>query len=118
MAKKERNIQNEILLKMSKEFAPNGLFWTADVLTGVPMSSIKTLPYRIKAAYKTGGIEGVVAVIKRLPILTAGIEGGCDIQGSLYGRWVGIEVKSEKGTQQKSQKIFQRNIEKPLNSCV
>jgi hypothetical protein len=108
----ERKEQQRTLLMLSQTYAPHGLFWTADVLTGVPISSIKSLPARAKKAYASGGLKAVLDLFRRLPVLTAGIEGGPDIQGSLHGLWIGIEMKSKTGRQRESQARFQRAVEK------
>lgn len=108
----ERKEQQRTLLLLSQTYAPHGLFWTADVLTGVPISSINSLPARAKKAYIQGGLKAVLDLIRRLPVLAAGIEGGPDIQGSLHGLWIGIEMKSATGRQRESQAKFQRAIEK------
>lgn len=108
----ERTEQQKTLLALSAAFAPHGVFWTADVGTGVPYSAIKALPKRIKDAYARGGILAVLDLIRRLPVLSWGIEGGADIQGCCMGLWFGIEMKTATGRQRESQKVFQRNIER------
>jgi hypothetical protein len=114
----ERQEQKRTLLMLSERFAPVGLFWTCDVGTAVPFSAFRTLPKRILDAYKRGGIGAVIETINRLRVITYGIEGGPDIQGSLLGRWVGVEMKAPGGRQRQSQKLFQRAIERAGGAYV
>jgi hypothetical protein len=108
----ERQEQKRTLLALSRTFAPLGLFWTCDVGTGVPFSSIRAFLNRIKEVFEKKGLLGVLDAIRRLPVISYGIEGGPDIQGTLLGRWVGIEMKIKGGRQRPSQKAFQAAIEK------
>lgn len=108
----ERSEQKKAELLLSQAFAPLGLFWTCDVGSGVPLSSFRALPGRIKAAYAKGGLVAVLRVIATLPVVSYGMEGGADIQGSFDGRWIGVEMKSKAGRQRSSQSVFQRNIER------
>lgn len=108
----ERTDQKKAELLLSAAFAPLGLFWTCDVGSGVPYSSIRALPKRLKAAYAWGGLAAVLSTIATLPVVSYGIEGGNDVQGSLEGRWIGVEMKTATGRQRAAQKVFQRNIER------
>lgn len=113
----ERDDQKRTLLLLSDAFAPLGLFWTCDVGSGVPLSSIKALPERMRVALARGGFQAVLDVARRLPVISWGIVGGSDIQGCLEGRWIGIEKKTATGRQRESQKTFQRNIARAGGVC-
>ncbi|HMQ92497.1 MAG TPA: hypothetical protein PKA33_15990 [Amaricoccus sp.] len=81
----ERDIQRRILLALAQTFHPRGIFWTADTGTARSMDGARVISF--------------------------GLPGQSDIQGCLDGRWIGIEVKTAKGKQRKSQVAFQRAIE-------
>lgn len=83
--KSERTIQKEILKRLSAEFHPRGIFWTAD--TGMARSMTGERKIRF------------------------GLPGQSDIQGVLDGLWIGIEVKRPGEKQQENQVIFQRAVE-------
>ncbi|OOY22505.1 hypothetical protein BMI91_19680 [Thioclava sediminum] len=83
---KEREIQKRILLALSKEFHPDGIFWTADTGVAKSMDGKRTIRF--------------------------GIPGQPDIQGVLYGLWIGIEVKTATGKQRDVQKRFQAAVER------
>ena len=82
---KERAIQRQILVALSKEFHGRGMFWQND--TGAAKS-----------------MDG-----KR--VIRFGCPGSPDILGCLDGRWIGIEVKTATGKQRDTQRNFQRAIE-------
>ncbi len=82
----ERNIQNRILVRLSKDFAGRGIFWKND--TGVAKS-----------------MDG-----KR--VVRFGCPGSPDIIGCVDGLFVGFEVKTRKGKQTDKQKKFQIVLER------
>lgn len=112
----ERDIQRRILLALAKEFHPRGIFWTCDTGQFVPASEIKrSLVDLAKSATKHplgllsfGTVRSILSGLRRMVV---GLPGQSDIQGCLDGRWIGVEVKSAKGKQRKSQVTFQRAIE-------
>lgn len=81
----ERDIQRRILLALSQAFHPAGVFWTADTGVAKSMDGDRTIRF--------------------------GLPGQSDIQGCLYSRWIGVEVKTATGKQRKNQAAFQRAIE-------
>lgn len=81
----ERDIQRQILLALSQEFHPAGIFWTADTGVARSMDGDRTIRF--------------------------GLPGQSDIQGCLNGKWIGVEVKTATGKQRKNQAAFQRAIE-------
>lgn len=101
---KERDIQKLILLMLSKEFHPRGLFWTRDVGQFVPISEIA----RAIKDIATG--KPWRAVLQKLRRMMIGIKGEPDIQGLIDGLWIGVEVKTEIGKQSPDQKRFQAAI--------
>ncbi len=85
MSNKETAIHNAILVALSKQFHPHGVFWRQN------SGKVKTEQGRW---------------------VSLGPTGISDIVGVLYGIPVFVEVKTDKGRQRKAQAAFQRAIEK------
>lgn len=83
---KERDIQNRILVALSKEYAGRSIWWKND--TGAAKS-----------------MDG-----KR--VIRFGLKGSPDILGCLDGLFFGIEVKTPTGEQRDAQKKFQAVFER------
>lgn len=82
----ERDIQRQILVALSQEFHPAGIFWTADTGVAKSMDGTRTIRF--------------------------GVPGQPDLQGVLHGRWIGVEVKTPTGRQRKNQMAFQAAVER------
>lgn len=81
---KERSIQKKILLALSTQFQGRGIFWTNDTGTAKSMDGKRVIRF--------------------------GLPGSPDIIGCLDGMFIGIEVKTATGSQQKNQKAFEKAI--------
>mmetsp|Transcript_27250 Transcript_27250/g.49898 ORF Transcript_27250/g.49898 Transcript_27250/m.49898 type:complete len:110 (-) Transcript_27250:926-1255(-) len=82
---KERTIQRQILIALSKEFRGRGIFWQNDTGTAKSMDGKRVIRF--------------------------GLPGSSDILGCLDGRIICIEVKTATGRQSENQKKFQTGIE-------
>lgn len=82
---KETLIHNSILIRLTKEFHPHGIFWRQNA------GKVKT---------HTGAF------------VSLGPPGIADIVGTLYGLSVFVEVKTDEGRQRKAQADFQKSVEK------
>lgn len=117
-ARRERTIQNEILLVLSKRYHPRGMFWTCDTGHFIPASEINRAVVLLKNEKTNGPFGNLIplhvihGVLKRLRRMVVGLPGQADIQGCIDGLWVGLEVKTGTGRQRKAQANFQLAIEK------
>ncbi len=80
----ERDIQRAIILALSEEFHPAGVFWTNDTAAAWSMDT------------------------KR--VVHSGCKGAPDVVGCLCGRFIGIEVKKATGRQSDDQKRSEQAI--------
>lgn len=83
---KERTIQNAILVALSTAFAGEAIWWKNDTGTAKSMDGKRTIRF--------------------------GLKGSPDILGCYGGRFFGIEVKTATGSQEDSQKKFQKVFER------
>lgn len=113
---REREIHKQILLSLNAELHPRGQFWTCDTGQIVPISEAKRAVKEILRLDLKQGAAALRAaaaeIVRSLRRMMVGVIGQPDIQGCLDGRWIGIEVKTEKGRQREGQKVFQAAIER------
>lgn len=108
--KSEAKIQNEILLALNKTYSDRLRIWRNNVGQGygtwVVIKAIKEL--------SAGRANEALQTLKSSRPVTYGVPGSPDLQGfiKLNGRavYLGIEVKKEGGTQEATQRNFQRMI--------
>ena len=87
MAQRETNIQARILVRLTQEYHPRGIFWRNNTGVGKSMDGKRTIRF--------------------------GCPGSGDILGCLDGRFVSVEVKTPApgSSQEESQRRFQRAFE-------
>jgi hypothetical protein len=111
---REREIQKQILVALSRRFHPRGIFWTCDTGQFIPVSEIRRATAEI-AREAAGGrlsLQSVRSILSSLRRMAVGLPGQSDIQGCLCGRAVYIEVKTATGRQRTDQRAFEAAVTK------
>jgi hypothetical protein len=97
----ETEIMRDGLVAMSRAFHPHGIFWRVNVgeaWAGHGQRISKPTVVRLPAG---------AVVIRKASRITFGSPGQPDTMGCLHGRFVGIEWKTESGTQRKTQEDWE-----------
>ena len=99
---------------------PDGIFFTTDVSSAVPLAEIRSLPTRMRKKFAEalpgrgpmGALSEALGLLKRLRVMEFGFEGLTDIVGCAEGLAVFVEVKTKTGRLGQKQKQFAETVKR------